>query len=382
MKQNDTLPLGVREVFAPESAPAVLETLMRDAEKRRVSDVHIQCSGGGADVAFRLDGVLKNYCRWPSPLGERVAGRIKFLARLKTYQDSMPQENRIDSADLGLSSDVRVSTYPAVVGEKIVLRLFSSQRAATLEELRLEAGLVHALKHFLNTGAGLLLLTGPAGSGKTTTIYACLRQLGEYGGRHVVTIEDPVEQIIPGIMQTEICEPRGITFASAAKHLLRQDPQTIVIGEIRDEETAGIAVRAALTGHQVIATLHAGSCDAVLDRLQTLCADRPALLASLSMVINQRLARRVCQECRGKGCADCLETGFRGRLPIAEWIRLDDATRRRLRAAEFLEIKPARFLGESASAWIAAGETTREECRRVLGDLFGISEVAGTTANL
>ena len=145
----------------------------------------------------------------------------------------------------------------------------------------------------------MLLLTGPAGSGKTTTIYACLRALAEPGGRHIITIEDPVEQIVPGVMQTEVNEARGLDFAKAARHLLRQDPQAFVIGEIRDEETANIAVRAALTGHLVISTLHAGSCQGVLERLLVLCADRSAIAAAVELVLNQRLMRRLCRQCRG-----------------------------------------------------------------------------------
>src|SRR5208282_2939661 len=155
------------------------------------------------------------------------------------------------------------------------------------------------LETFLRQTAGLLLLTGPAGSGKTTTIYACLRFLVELGGRHVITVEDPAEQIIPAVMQTEVNEARGLTFAVAARHLLRQDPQVLVIGEIRDEETANIAVRAALTGHLIISTLHAGSCKGVFERLQTMCADRYAVAAVLGLVLNQRLIRRLCAKCDG-----------------------------------------------------------------------------------
>src|SRR5204863_5687764 len=147
--------------------------------------------------------------------------------------------------------------------------------------------------------SGLLLVTGPAGSGKTTTIYACLRQLAEAGGRHIITVEDPVEQIIPGIMQTEINEARGLNFATAARHLLRQDPQVLVIGEIRDDETASLAVRAALTGHLVISTLHAGSCKGVLERLLVMCQDKYAVISALSLIVNQRLLRKLCEACGG-----------------------------------------------------------------------------------
>src|SRR5690606_8094190 len=205
-----------------------------------------------------------------------------------TYQDSMPQDGRIDRADLKSRNDVRVATYPTVSGEKIVLRLFQSDAVKTLEQLEFPAGIQTELKEFLRRPAGLLLLTGPAGSGKTTTLYACLQHLAATGGRHVITIEDPAEQLIPGIMQTEIHEARGLDFARAARHLLRQDPQVLVIGEIRDRETADIVVQASLTGHLVISTLHAGSCRGVLERFLAMASDRYAVGSAIELILNQR----------------------------------------------------------------------------------------------
>src|SRR5262249_13766622 len=152
----------------------------------------------------------------------------------------------------------------------------------------------------------------------------CLRKLAEPGDRHIITIEDPAEQIVPGIMQTEINEARGLNFAEAARHLLRQDPQVLVIGEIRDEQTANMAIRAALTGHLPITTLHAGSCKGVFERLLTLCADSSAVASSVELVLNQRLLRRLCQSCSGKGCTDCLGSGYRGRMPIVESFKLNE----------------------------------------------------------
>ena len=203
---------------------------------------------------------------------------------------------------LNARTDIRVATYPTITGEKIVLRLFDTTGIRALAELEFSAEARAELERFLRQTAGLLMLTGPAGSGKTTTIYACLRHLAEQGGRHIITVEDPAEQIVPGVMQTEVNEARGLDFAKAARHLLRQDPQVLVIGEIRDEETANIAVRAALTGHLVISTLHAGSCQGVFERLMVLCTDHSAVASSLELVLNQRLLRRLCAECSGKGC--------------------------------------------------------------------------------
>lgn len=218
---------------------------------------------GAAQVVFRLDGVITPADTISAEVAKRVFRRIKFLSRLKTYQESMPQDGRIDKADLGASQDLRVATYPTVTGEKIVLRLYNETSVKSLGELEFPAGPRAELEKFLRGTSGLLLLTGPSGIGKTTTIYVCLRQLAADGRRHVITVEDPVEQILPGIMQTEVSEARGLDFAKAARHLLRQDPQVLVIGEIPDEETANIAVRAALTGHLVISTPHAGSCAGV-----------------------------------------------------------------------------------------------------------------------
>jgi len=301
------------------------------------------------------------------PAAERVFGRIKFLAKLKTYQESLPQDGRIDKAALNSQNDVRVATYPAVTGEKIVLRLFHSSQAPTLAELDLPERACDELERFLRQTSGLLLLTGPSGSGKTTTIYACLRRLAELGGRHVITVEDPAEQIIPGIMQTEVNEARGLTFAMAARHLLRQDPQVLVIGEIRDEETANIVVRAAMTGHLVISTLHAGSCRGVFERLQVLCADHSAAASSIELVLNQRLMRRLCGTCRGAGCANCLQTGYHGRMPLVEWFRVDGAARSAIRRRELQNLVPQQPLEMSARELLKQGTTNEAEYGRIFG---------------
>ena len=348
-------------------APAVLADLIRQAEAAGASDIHFQMTGDGAHIAFRLDGVMTPVSTMPAALAGRVAGRVKFLARLKTWQESLPPDGRIARADSGAQHDIRVATYPTVTGEKIVLRLFNESVARPLNELELPAEVVSELEAFLRQNAGLLLLTGPAGSGKTTTIYACLRFLAELGGRHVITVEDPVEQVLPGIMQTEVAEARGLTFAVAARHLLRQDPQVLVIGEIRDDETASLAVRAALTGHLVISTLHAGSCQGVFERLLVMCPDRYAVIAAVELVLNQRLLRRRCAACAGKGCAACLQTGYRGRLPVAEWLRVDQVLRRRLRASGADAVQPARSLAESARSILARGGTDEDEVGRCLG---------------
>jgi len=322
---------------------------------------------GTAAVSFRLDGVMTPTATLPADVAERVFGRIKYLARLKTYQESLPQDGRIDKIAVRARSDIRVATYPTVTGEKIVLRLFNAEKVRNLAELDLPAEIGSELELFLCQTAGLLLLTGPAGSGKTTTIYACLQRLSEQGGRHIITIEDPAEQIIPGIMQTEVNEPRGLDFAKAARHLLRQDPEVLVLGEIRDEETANLAVRAALTGHLIISTLHAGSCKGVFERLLAMCAEPSSVAAAVALVLSQRLVRKVCAACAGKGCPACLATGFRGRLPLLEWLRVTDALRPRIAARDLADLAARPSLAEAARGLVQARLTTEAEVARVLG---------------
>lgn len=350
------------------SAPEILERLIRQAETAGASDIHLQIVGKAAHVAFRLDGVITPLTQIGEEVAERVVGRIKYLARLKTYQDSLPQDGRIERGDVGAQNDIRVATYPTVTGEKIVLRLFATATAKSLAELGLADGVRSELEKFLSRTSGLLLLTGPAGSGKTTTIYACLRHLAMQGGRHIITIEDPVEQVLPGVMQTEVSEARGLTFSKAARHLLRQDPQVLVIGEIRDEETANIAVRAALTGHMVISTLHAGSCKGVFERLLVMCSDRFAVISVVELVLNQRLIRRLCATCGGGGCAECVRTGYRGSAPLVEWVRVDDPLRARLRTQGVEVVQPQRTLAEAARDVVQRGLSNEPEVRRIFGE--------------
>lgn len=374
------------------SAPELLERLIHQAEPAGASDVHLQMRGEIAEVAFRLDGVVSPVTSLPAGVAERVFGRIKFLARLKTYQDSLPQDGRIERRELNSQNDIRVATYPTVTGEKVVLRLFNSTTVQSLHELNLPPEAGAELQKFLRQTTGLLLLTGPAGSGKTTTIYACLRQLVEAGGRHIISIEDPAEQIIPGVMQTEVNEAIGLDFAKAARHLLRQDPQVLVIGEIRDEATANLAVRAGLTGHLVISTLHAGSCRGVFERLMVMCQDHSAVASAVELVLNQRLVRKVCGECGGTGsagipaggsgernqehsgrdagaptCSACLGTGYRGRVPVVEWLRVTEEMRRGIAAKNLENIVARPTLAESAQEVVKGGLTNQSELNRVLG---------------
>ena len=358
---------NIPETVDVTSAPALLEQLVRLAETAGASDIHLQMRGKRAEVGFRLDGLITPIRELPAEISERVFGRIKFLARLKTYQESLPQDGRIAREELKASNDLRVATYPTVTGEKIVLRLFNPETARALNDLSLPPAMQVELEKFLRQPSGLMLLTGPAGSGKTTTIYACLRQLVQMGGRHIITVEDPVEQIVPGTMQTEVNEAIGLDFARAARHLLRQDPQVLVIGEIRDESTAQLAVRAGLTGHQVISTLHAGSCRGVFERLLVMCADHSAVASAVELVVNQRLLRTVCTACDGAGCDACLRTGYRGRRPLVEWLRVNDAAREAVRHRELSTLVPVQTLEAAARQWVNQGVTNEAEYQRLFG---------------
>ena len=348
------------------SAPEVLERLVAIGQQAGASDLHLQMTPTGVDVMFRLDGVMKKMTALPADLGSLCLGRIKYLAKLKTYQDSLPQEGRVAAGDVGSRSDIRVSTYPTVLGEKIVLRLFPETVLKSLEELRFPEKARLALERFLLNSAGMLLLTGPAGSGKTTTIYACLQFLAGRG-RHIITVEDPVEQVVPSVMQTEVNVDGGLTYAKAAKHLMRQDPEILVIGEIRDHETATVAVQAALTGHMVIATLHGGSCCRVIERLSLMNGDVYSVLSSLELVINQRLVRVLCPDCHGRGCEACLQARYRGRVPVVEWLTIDEAARKALREGGPNAVMPAEELREAGRRLVDAGLTDEAEYARVFG---------------
>ncbi len=308
-----------------DSAVEYFTALLKKADDFLVSDIHLRSSHNGDIIlSMRKDGLLTPPQLLPQNISDNLFGRIKYLAKMKTYQDNFPQDGRISAEDAKLEYDIRVSTYPTVDGEKIVIRFFRKAMVKNLDKLGMSSGTIKTIKQFLNGDGGMLLLTGPAGSGKTTTIYACLTELAKSAEKNIITIEDPVEQVLPNIMQTEINPAMDLTYPNALRYLLRQDPEVIVIGEIRDEETAKIAVRSAFTGHKVIATLHAGSCKGVIERLFDMCDDKYSVLSSLKLILNQRLLRTKCHDCDGKGCEKCLNTGYSGRVPVVEQLSLND----------------------------------------------------------
>lgn len=347
-----------------QDATASVQWILGFASDYRASDVHLHMVRDGCEVQFRLDGVLTQVGELPSDAAKLVFGRVKYLAKLKTYVESLPQDGRICGEEVGLASDVRVSTYPTVTGEKLVLRLFYEESQLALDGLGFPAKVQEALVNQLRIRSGMILLTGPAGSGKTTTIYALLQHLLEIDRCHVVTVEDPVERVIPGVMQTEIDLERGLTFAKALKHLLRQDPQVLVIGEIRDEETAAIALRAAMTGHLVIVTLHAGSCQAVIERLSVLSREPNLVASQLRMILNQRLVRRLCPDCSGAGCQSCFGVGYRGRVPFLEMLQVTDAMRNDIENNRLAKMMPDYSFEKSRDDLLGQGITTEAELKR------------------
>ncbi len=354
-----------------------ISALLQDAAGAGVSDIHLNPSPEGLNLYYRIDGMLLQQARIEPARAEQFLGKIKVLAGLLTYRRDVPQDGQIPAAESGGAGDIRVAIVPTVQGEKAVLRLFlHGERTLDLDSLGLPAETARRLAAAADRPEGVILLTGPSGSGKTTTIYTLLSRLARPSGasmRHVVTIEDPVERAVPGVTQTQINLPVGLTFASCLRSLLRQDPQVIMVGEIRDRETAQVAMEAGLTGHLVISTIHAGTAAGVVVRLLEMDVDPHVLTSSLSCVLAQRLVRLRCPACTG-GCEDCRGSGFRGRRILSEFLEVGDPLRRAMRenpSRASLQAEAVRLglrtLEEAGRDLLQAGLTTAEELRRVLG---------------
>ncbi|MHC4916660.1 MAG: GspE/PulE family protein [Planctomycetota bacterium] len=353
----------------------VVKAVLDAALEAGASDVHFEPLGDGLAVRLRLDGVLQDAAALPAELSAPVVARLKVLAGLATYRTEVPQDGRVSRE----GSDLRLSTYPTVRGEKAVVRLFArSAEEFRLDALSLPAEVLGALQMALSAREGLILFTGPAGSGKTTTIYAALQHLRgvERVPRQIVSIEDPVECLLPGVTQTEVNPPAGLTFANCLRSVLRQDPEVIAVGEIRDRETADLAVEAALTGHLVITTLHAGTAAGVFARLVEMGLEPSAVTSVARLAVAQRLVRRLCVECAGKGCQACSGEGLKGRLPVAEALSLTAEVRAAvLRRADLAAVRYAALegglipLAERGRRMVDAGLTLRSEVERVLSGL-------------
>jgi type II secretory ATPase GspE/PulE/Tfp pilus assembly ATPase PilB-like protein len=378
--------------------PLVTEVI-QEGIRRGASDIHIEPAPESLLIRYRLDGVLHPAIEVPCPHAANAVSRVKVLADLLTYQSDVPQEGRINREKVGASTDLRVSTFPTVRGEKAVIRLFDpATHDVHLDQLGYPKAARLTLEHCLAMPKGVIFLTGPAGSGKTTTIYAALRFVLEQSGgaRHVVTVEDPVERILLGVTQTQVHPPSGLTFARCLRSLMRQDPEVILVGEVRDQETAEIAVEAGLTGHLVISTIHSGTVAGVFSRLLDMKVPPHLIASSVSFVAAQRLVRKLCPACRRKaveaselrglagdllgsayaavGCDNCFDTGYFGRTVIVEALEMASPLHQKILAratSEEMESTAIAMrmlpLREAAVQAVREGVTSPDEVIRVLG---------------
>ena len=365
---------------AGEDAPAIrlINAVLYEAVRAGASDIHIEPFERSLAVRLRVDGVLQDLLAPPLRLHAALASRVKIMAGLDIAERRLPQDGRIALRVGGRDVDVRVSIVPTAAGERVVLRLLD--RASVLRDvsdLGLSAATTAGLSGILACPYGLFLVTGPTGSGKTTTLYALLRRLAT-GERNVLTIEDPVEYQLRGIGQMQVAPRIGLTFAAGLRAILRQDPDVILVGEIRDRETMEIAMQAALTGHLVLATLHTNDAASALTRLLDMGAEPFLIASSVLGALAQRLVRRLCTACAGAGCASCHGDGFRGRTGIHELLVIDDEARalimRRSDASALRRHATAAgmtTLREDGFAKAAAGITTEGEVLRATRDEDG-----------
>lgn len=357
-------------------ARLAVEVLLRDALQRRASDLHLRPTPHHVEVLLRIDGALFHHHDLPLEIYERLLIGLKNLARVASFRKSVPQDGRL-SID---GCEARLSTGPTHFGEKAILRLSRTQEPLPqLEQLGFSPEALQRWLQALAEPQGLVLATGPAGSGKSTTLYASLlwrlaSRRAEGCQLNVVTLEDPIERVLPGLTQTQVQAAAGMTFATGLRSLLRQDPDVVLVGEIRDGETAAAAVQSSLSGHLVLSTVHARDSLGVIPRLLEMGVEPYLLSASLSGVIYQRLLRRLCPACGSQGCPACLHTGYSGRLAVAEVLLLSDPLRQgvldRWPLAQLRQVAESEgmlSLAEDARRRVAQGHTCALEVQRCLG---------------
>lgn len=382
-----------------DDAPVIrlINALLMEALRENASDVHIETFEKALVVRLRVDGILQETLRLQPTLAPLLVSRIKVMAKLDIAEKRLPQDGRIGLKVGGREVDVRVSTMPAGAGERVVLRLLHKQAGQfDMGQLGLPEEVLQAVAGMIHKPHGIILITGPTGSGKTTTLYAMLAQLNDRS-RNILTIEDPVEYQIEGIGQTQVNSKVELTFARGLRAILRQDPDVVMVGEIRDLETASIAVQASLTGHLVLSTLHTNSAVGAVTRLIDMGVEAFLLSSSLVGLVSQRLVRALCSACkepytasaaeckflgvrkaptlyRAKGCEACRNTGYRGRVGIYEVITVDDTLRAMVHGGEREQAIEAYARQGSASihaegcAKVLAGITTSEEVMRVTSE--------------
>jgi type IV pilus assembly protein PilB len=374
----------------------LVDMMLADGVVSRASDIHVEPIEGGVVVRYRIDGVLRQVMKVPRNAGIPLISRIKIMSGLDIADRLRPQDGRARVSVNGEPVDLRVSTLPASLGEKVVIRILSQRTTVlNLESLGLHQDEQEAIKRLLTHKEGIILVTGPTGSGKTTTLYSALR-LVQNDGVNIVTVEDPVEyRLGQNIVQVQVHDKAGLTFASALRSILRQDPDVVLVGEVRDQETSQIALQASLTGHLVLSTLHTNDAPNAVTRLVDMGMEPYKIASALRGVVAQRLMRRLCQACfepreepvperltryvppdakllRAVGCAECAMTGYRGRFSIMEVLTMNSDLERRIGQgatadviAEAARASGMRSLFESGLRHVLAGDSTLEELLRV-----------------
>ncbi len=359
------------------AAVDLVDFLLAQGVLHGASDVHFDPYAEAILVRFRLDGVLYDVARLNPSVKRRLAARLKVVSKLATFRKSVAQEGRAALRIGDRTVDLRFSSIPTIHGEKVAVRIFDPAKSIfAVTDLGMGEQTLASLERMLMAPQGTILLTGPSGSGKTTTMYASLGYLRENKRNlsSIATVEDPVEYDLQVVNQTQVNTASGLTFASALRTVLRQDPEVIMIGEIRDSETADIAVQAGLTGHLVLSTVHARSAAGVLLRLIDLGVEPYLLASSVSAVLSQKLVRTVCRKCNGAGCEQCAGTGYSGRTGIFQLLPISDEMRecmlKRKSLAELehqVTVERVPSLLDDGQAKLRAGITTQDELTRVLG---------------
>jgi len=366
----------------------LVDALLFDALTKQASDLHVHPYPDKLIIRYRIDGVLHNVYTPDPKLYDQIVGRIKVLAGMDVAEKRLPQDGRTSvtvGGQGGRQIDLRVSTLPTTCGERVVIRLLEqTAKLKALSELGMPAEIEHSFKEAIHRSHGLILVTGPTGSGKTTTLYSALAQL-DSTRKNILTLEDPVEYQLEGISQTQVATKKGMTFVSALRHVLRQDPDVILVGEVRDEPTARMVIQSSMTGHLVLTTLHTNNSAGAVARLADLGIEPYLITSSLIGVLAQRLVRKCCSACQGatasqsdEFCSTCGNTGYSGRVGLYEWLPVTPEIRDQILTSanadklESLAISQGmKTLWSQGRALVTAGVTTDAELHRVLGSTTG-----------